>query len=92
MLEIRSDPKHEQYAEINDWLDGYDPEELDTLPIEVALGRIAARRNAAAKRIVKPEATLPRPLRPSTDGYKPVIGLRGRSLSRGLPSRSAAKG
>lgn len=57
MLEIRSDPTHEQYAEINDWLDGYDPEELDTLPIEAALSRIAARRNAAAKRIVKPKAT-----------------------------------
>lgn len=57
MLEIRSDPTHEQYAEINDWLDGYDPEELDILPIEAALSRIAARRNAAAKRIVKPKAT-----------------------------------
>jgi putative transposase len=32
----------------------HDPEELDIFPIEVALGRIAARRNAAAKRIVKP--------------------------------------
>lgn len=57
MLEIRSDPTLEQYAEINDWLEGYDPEELDVLPIEAALGRIAARRNAAAKRIVKPNAT-----------------------------------
>ena len=33
MLEIRSDPTHEQHAEINDWLEGYDPEELDILPI-----------------------------------------------------------
>jgi hypothetical protein len=57
MLEIRSDPTHEQYVEINDWLDGYDPDELDTLPIEAGLARIAARRNAAAKRIVKPNAT-----------------------------------
>ncbi|AOR79426.1 IS1096 element passenger TnpR family protein [Novosphingobium resinovorum] len=46
MLEIRSGPKHEQYAEINDWLDGYDPEELDILPIEVALGLIIARVGA----------------------------------------------
>ena len=37
-----------------EWLDGYDPEELDIFPIEVILGRIPARRNAAAKRIVKP--------------------------------------
>jgi len=40
---------------ITEWLDGYDPDELDVFPIEVALGRIAARRNAAAKRIIKPE-------------------------------------
>jgi len=32
----------------------HDPEDLDIFPIEVALGRIAARRNAAAKRIIKP--------------------------------------
>ena len=57
MLEIRSDPTHEQHIEINDWLDGYDPDELDTLPIEAGLARIAARRNAAAKRIIKPKAT-----------------------------------
>lgn len=37
-----------------EWLDGYDPKDLDIFPIEVALGRIAARRNAAAKRIIKP--------------------------------------
>ncbi|MDP3677045.1 MAG: plasmid pRiA4b ORF-3 family protein [Novosphingobium sp.] len=54
MLEARADPTHPDHAEISEWLDGYDPEELDIFPIEVALGRIAARRNAAAKRIVKP--------------------------------------
>ena len=54
MLEARADPKHPDHDEITEWLDGYDPEELDIFPIEVALGRIAARRNAAAKRIVKP--------------------------------------
>lgn len=53
MLEARADPAHPDHAEICEWLDGYDPEELDVFPIEVALGRIAARRNAAAKRIVK---------------------------------------
>lgn len=30
----------------------YDPDKFDVFPIEVALGRIAARRNAAAKRII----------------------------------------
>jgi hypothetical protein len=54
MLEARADPEHPDHAEICEWLDGYDPDELDALPIEVALGRIAARRNAAAKRIIKP--------------------------------------
>lgn len=54
MLDARSDPTHEEHAEISEWLDDYDPEELDVFPIEVALGRIAARRNAAAKRLLKP--------------------------------------
>ena len=54
MLEARVDPKHPDHADVAEWLDGYDPEELDVFPIEVALGRIAARRNAAAKRIIKP--------------------------------------
>ena len=54
MLEARADPTHPGHAETSEWLDGYDPEELDIFPIQVALGRIAARRNAAAKRIVKP--------------------------------------
>lgn len=54
MLEARADPSHPDHAEITEWLDGYDPEELEVFPIQVALGRIAARRNAAAKRIIKP--------------------------------------
>lgn len=55
MLAARADPTHPDHAEISEWLDGYDPNELDVFPIRVALGRIAARRNAAAKRIIKPE-------------------------------------
>jgi hypothetical protein len=54
MLEARADPSHPDHAEITEWLDGYDPDELEVFPIQVALGRIAARRNAAAKRIIKP--------------------------------------
>ena len=54
MLQARIDPQHPDHAEMAEWLDGYDPEELDPLLIEGILGRIAARRNAAAKRIVKP--------------------------------------
>ena len=54
MLEARADPDHPDHAEIREWLDGYDPDELDVFQIKVALDRIAARRNAAAKRIIKP--------------------------------------
>ena len=54
MLEARADPAHPDHAEISEWLDECDPDELDAFPIQVALGRIAARRNAAAKRIMKP--------------------------------------
>jgi Plasmid pRiA4b ORF-3-like protein len=54
MLEAKADPTHPEHAEITEWLDEYDPAELDIFPIQVTLGRIAARRNAAAKRITKP--------------------------------------
>lgn len=54
MLEARADPEHSDHVAITEWLDEYDPDELDVFPIQVALGRIAARRNAAAKRIIKP--------------------------------------
>lgn len=54
MLEARADPAHPDHAEISEWLDDYDPDALDAFPIQIALGRIAARRNAAAKRIMKP--------------------------------------
>lgn len=54
MLEAGADPKHPDHAQVSEWLDGYDPDEIDIVPSQVALGRIAARRNAAAKRIIKP--------------------------------------
>ena len=53
MLEARADPTHPDHAEISEWLEDYDPDALDVFPIQVALGRIAVRRNAAAKRIMK---------------------------------------
>ena len=53
MLEARADPTHPEHTEISEWLEGYNPDELEVFPIQVALGRIAARRNAAAKRIQK---------------------------------------
>lgn len=53
MLKARADSTHPDHADISEWLDGYNPDDLDIFPIEVALARIAARRNAAAKRIIK---------------------------------------
>jgi len=40
--------------EISEWLEDYDPDALDVFPIQVVLGRIAACRNTAPKRIMKP--------------------------------------
>jgi len=52
MLEARADPNHPDHTDVTEWLDGYDPDRFDIFPIQGALGRIAARRNAAAKRII----------------------------------------
>jgi hypothetical protein len=52
-LQARDDPAHSEHAEISQWLGGYDPDELEEMPIRYALGRIAGRHNAAATRIRK---------------------------------------
>lgn len=36
-----------------EWLDEYDPDIIDEVPIKYALGRIANRRNAAKARYAK---------------------------------------
>lgn len=54
MLEAHTDSTHPDHVEITEWLHEYEPDKLEVSPIQVALGRIAARRNAAAKRIMKP--------------------------------------
>ena len=53
MLEALADPEHPDHAEVTDWLDDYDPQVIDELPIGYALSRIARRRNAARVRISK---------------------------------------
>lgn len=55
MLEAKADPEHPDHADVTEWLDDYDPNELDVFPINGLLGRIAARRNAAANRIINPK-------------------------------------
>jgi hypothetical protein len=53
LLEARADPRHPDHADAKEWLDDYDPDTFDELPIKYALGRIANRRNAARSRLAK---------------------------------------
>jgi len=51
LLKARNDPEDPDHAEAVEYLDDYDPDVIEELPIKYALGRIAARRNAARVRI-----------------------------------------
>lgn len=51
MLAILADTDHPDHAEIAEWLDEYDPNTIDEIPMQYALSRIANRRNAPAKRL-----------------------------------------
>ncbi|MCW5720026.1 MAG: plasmid pRiA4b ORF-3 family protein [Devosia sp.] len=53
LLKARSDPDDPDHADAIEYLDDYDPDLIEELPIKYALGRIAARRNAAKARINK---------------------------------------
>jgi hypothetical protein len=53
MLDALADPAHPDHAETVEWLGDYDPKEIDELPLKIALGRIASRRNAARARLAK---------------------------------------
>jgi len=53
VLDARTDPEHPEHETAITWLDDYDPDTFDELPIKYALGRIAARRNAARARLAK---------------------------------------
>ncbi len=52
-LDAVADPKHPNHAEAKEWLDDYDPNIVDELPIKYALGRIANQRNATKVRLAK---------------------------------------
>ena len=56
LLEARADPGHPDHADAVAWLEDYDPDLIEELPIKYALGRIAARRNAAKARLAKPSS------------------------------------
>ena len=53
MFGAKADPEHPDHADVSEWIDDYDPNELDVFPINGLLGRIVARRRAAAERIIK---------------------------------------
>jgi hypothetical protein len=53
LLAARADPSDDNHADAVAWLHEYDPDALEELPIKYALGRIAARRNAARARLAK---------------------------------------
>ncbi len=59
MLGVLANPCHPNHAEATEWVDDYDPDTIDELPIKYALLRIANRRNAAKARSVKD--TKPKP-------------------------------
>ena len=56
-LDAVADPNHPNHAEAKEWLDDYDPDMFDELPIKYALGRIANQRNAARARLAKKKPT-----------------------------------
>jgi hypothetical protein len=53
MLDAIADPQHPNHDDVKEWLDEYDPKEIDEVPITYALGRIANRRNAVRTRLAK---------------------------------------
>lgn len=53
LLDAIADPDHPNHADMVEWLDDYDPETFDDLPIKYALGRIANQRNAVRARLAK---------------------------------------
>lgn len=56
VLDALANPKHPDHVEVMEWLDKYDANEIDELPLKIALSRIANRRNAARTRLTKKEA------------------------------------
>ena len=57
LVDARADPNHPNHADALEWLDEYDPDVIDELPIQYALSRIANARNAAKARIAKTKRT-----------------------------------
>ncbi|AXU20941.1 hypothetical protein C7W88_18220 (plasmid) [Novosphingobium sp. THN1] len=79
MLEARNDPDHPDHADVSEWLDDFDPDELDVFPINGILGRNARRSHGGQ-----------RPLQYRQDyGSRPCLGSgRKRGANRRAHGRS----
>jgi Plasmid pRiA4b ORF-3-like protein len=55
VLDAMADPEHPNHAEIMEWLDGYDPKEIEEHRVNFTLGGIANRRSAGRIRRKKQE-------------------------------------
>jgi len=56
-LEALADPRHPEHEDVADWLDGYDPSDMNELALKRAVGRIASRRHAPKRRAAKTPPT-----------------------------------
>jgi hypothetical protein len=77
-LNAAANPTHPNHAEAKKWLDDYDPNLIDELPIKYALGRIANQRNAAKVRLANKKP-------PALPADQPVIH-RPMALAGWIPS------
>ena len=50
LLEALADPKHEEHAELSEWIGAYEPEAIDVELIEAGLKRLAKQRRTATAR------------------------------------------
>jgi hypothetical protein len=56
-LDALANPNHPEHAALTEHFEGYDPKNIDTMLIDIALSRIANRRNAAIKRAATKKAS-----------------------------------
>ncbi len=88
MLDALADPTHPDHDEVKEYLEDYDLNAVDELPIKVALGNISKRRKAGRVRHSKPIAPDGSRILTSSRGYPTAVRRDpGQVLSRKAPSR-----
>ena len=53
LLDALADPEHPDHTEVAEYLEDWDPKEIDEFPLRIALDRIARQRNAVRARIAQ---------------------------------------